>query len=210
MDDGAVKVGYIRTSKKDQNPDLQRKDLLAFGCEKVFEEQMSSRKEDRPALRAAMNYCREGDDLVVWKLYRFGRSLRELIDLVNGLREQGVEFVSLRESIDTTTPGGKLVFHVFGAVAEFEKYLILERTMAGLEAARARGRKGGRKPAMDERKMALVAKLMRGRETPISETERGSSVRQPSATLAGCISSRLLAPSFSKQPVFSAWFHSTF
>jgi DNA invertase Pin-like site-specific DNA recombinase len=119
VDDGAVKVGYIRTSKKDQNPDLQRKVLLAFGCEKVFEEQMSSRKEDRPVLRAAMNYCREGDELVVWKLYRFGRSLRELIDLVNGLREQGVEFVSLRESIDTTTPGGKLVFHVFGAVAEF-------------------------------------------------------------------------------------------
>ncbi len=144
------KVGYIRTSKKDQNPDLQRKDLLAFGCEKVFEERMSSRKEDRPVLRAAMNYCREVDELVVWKLYRFGRSLRELLDLVNGLREQGVEFVSLRESIDTTTPGGKLVFHVFGAVAEFERDLSLERTMAGLEAARAR--EEGRQEAGDGRK----------------------------------------------------------
>jgi len=89
-----VKVGYIRTSKKDQNPELQRRDLLAFGCEKLFEEQISSRKEDRPGLRAAMDYCREGDELVVWKLDRFGRSLRELIDLVNGLRERGVEFVS--------------------------------------------------------------------------------------------------------------------
>lgn len=85
-----MKIGYVRTSKKDQNPDLQRKDLLAFGCEKVFEEQISSRKEDRPELRAAMDYCREGDELVVWKLDRFGRSLRELIDLVNGLRDQGV------------------------------------------------------------------------------------------------------------------------
>jgi DNA invertase Pin-like site-specific DNA recombinase len=164
-----VKVGYIRTSKKDQNPDLQRRDLAAAGCEKVFEEQISSRNEGRPELRAAIDYCREGDELVVWKLDRFGRSLHKLIDLVNELRERGVEFVSLRESIDTTTPGGKLVFHVFGAVAEFERDLIRERTMAGLEAARARGRKGGRKPAMDERKVALASKLMRDRETPISE-----------------------------------------
>lgn len=164
-----MKVGYIRTSKKDQNPELQRRDLMAFGCEKLFEEQISSRKEDRPELRAAVDYCREGDELVVWKLDRFGRSLRELIDLVNVLRERGVEFVSLRESIDTTTPGGKLVFHVFGAVAEFERDLILERTMAGLEAARARGRKGGRKPAMDDKKIALASKLMRDRDTPIGE-----------------------------------------
>lgn len=164
-----MRIGYIRTSRKDQNPDLQRKDLLEFGCEKVFEEQISSRKEDRPELRAAMDYCREGDELIVWKLDRFGRSLRELIDLVNELGERGVEFVSLRENIDTTTPGGKLVFHVFGAVAEFERDLILERTLAGLEAARARGRKGGRKPAMDGKKVALASRLMRNRETPISE-----------------------------------------
>jgi DNA invertase Pin-like site-specific DNA recombinase len=164
-----VKVGYIRTSKKDQNPELQRRDLLAFGCEKIFEEQISSRKEDRPELKAAMDYCREGDEMVVWKLDRFGRSLRELIDLVNELRKRGVELVSLRESIDTTTPGGKLVFHVFWAVAEFERDLILERTTAGLEAAKARGRRGGRKPAMDEGKIALASRLMRDRETPISE-----------------------------------------
>jgi DNA invertase Pin-like site-specific DNA recombinase len=164
-----MKVGYVRTSKKDQNPELQRRDLLAFGCEKVFEEQVSSRKEDRPELRAAMGYCREGDELVVWKLDRFGRSLRELIDLVNELRARGVEFVSLRESIDTTSAGGKLVFHVFGAVAEFERDLILERTMAGLEAARARGRNGGRPSKLDARKLALASRLMRDRETPISE-----------------------------------------
>jgi DNA invertase Pin-like site-specific DNA recombinase len=164
-----MKVGYVRTSKKDQNPDLQRRDLEAFGCERIFEEQISSRKEDRPELRAAMDYCREGDELVVWKLDRFGRSLRELIDLVNELRARGVEFVSLRESIDTTTPGGKLVFHVFGAVAEFERDLILERTMAGLEAARARGRNGGRPPKLDARRLALASRLMRDRETPISQ-----------------------------------------
>jgi DNA invertase Pin-like site-specific DNA recombinase len=164
-----VKVGYVRTSKKDQNPDLQRRELEAFGCEKIFEEQVSSRKANRPELGLALEYCREGDALVVWKLDRFGRSLKELIELVNGLNERGVEFVSLRESLDTTTPGGKLVFHVFGSVAEFERDIIRERTMAGLEAARARGRKGGRKPVMDRKKIALASKLMRDRETPISE-----------------------------------------
>lgn len=164
-----MRVGYIRTSKKEQNPDLQRRDLSSAGCEKIFEEQISSRKADRPELRAAFEYCREGDQFVVWKLDRFGRSLRELIDLVNELRERGVEFVSLRENIDTTTPGGKLVFHVFGSVAEFERDLILERTMAGLEAARARGRKGGRKPVMNDMSISLAAKLMRDRETPVPE-----------------------------------------
>ena len=154
---------------------------MAFGCEKVFEKQVSSRKEDRPELRATIDYRREGDELVVWKLDRFGRSLCELINLVNALRERGVEFVSLRENIDTTTPGGKLVFHVFGSVAEFERNLILERTRAGLEATRARGRKGGRKPAMDERKMAFASELMRDREMPISEV--GEAVGGTRATL---------------------------
>lgn len=164
-----MRVGYIRTSKKDQNPDLQRRELEDFGCKKVFEEQISSRKADRPELRAALDYCREGDELVVWKLDRFGRSLKELIELVNGVRERGIEFVSLRESLDTTTPGGKLVFHVFGAVAEFERDIIRERTIAGLEAARARGRKGGRKPVMDEKKLALASKMLKNKEIPVGE-----------------------------------------
>jgi DNA invertase Pin-like site-specific DNA recombinase len=116
-DNARVRVGYIRTSKKDQNPQLQRRDLLAAGCEKVFEEQISSRKAQRPELRAALEYVREGDALVAWKLDRFGRSLQELIELVGDLKERGVEFVSLRENIDTTTPGSNLVFHVFGTVA---------------------------------------------------------------------------------------------
>ena len=106
---------------------------------------------------------------MVWKLDRLGRSIKELIELVNSLKDRGVGFRSLRESLDTTTPGGKLVFHVFASIAEFERDVIRERTMAGLEAARARGRKGGRKRVMDERKIALASKLMRDRETPISE-----------------------------------------
>lgn len=166
---GPMRVGYIRTSKKDQNPELQRRDLLAAGCEKIFEEQISSRKAERPELRAAIEYVREGDALVVWKLDRFGRSLQELIELVGVLKERGVEFVSLRESIDTTTAGGKLVFHVFGAVAEFERDLILERTMAGLEAAKARGRHGGRPRVLDEGRARLARRLKDEGEHSVEE-----------------------------------------
>src|SRR5215210_6289520 len=133
--------------------------LLKSGCQKLFEEQISSRKAQRPQLRAALEYAREGDALVVWKLDRFGRSLQELIELVGDFKERGVEFVSLRESIDTTSPGGKLVFHVFGAVAEFERDLVLERTVAGLEVARARGRRGGRPRALDESRARLARRL---------------------------------------------------
>ncbi len=119
-------------------------------------------------LEAALDYCREGDVLVVWRLDRLGRWIKELIELVNELKDRGVSFRSLRESLDTTTPGGKLVFHAFASIAEFERDVIRERTVAGLEAARARGRKGGRKPSMDQ-KISLVLKLTRDRETPISE-----------------------------------------
>lgn len=162
-------VGYIRVSKREQNPELQRRELEAAGCEKFYEERISSREASRPQLEAALEYCREGDRLVVWRLDRLGRSLKELIGLVGKLNERGVEFRSLRESLDTSTPGGKLVFHVFGSIAEFERDVIRERTMAGLEAARARGRNGGRPRAMDERKLALASRLMKDRETPVSE-----------------------------------------
>ena len=164
-----MEVGYVRVSKKDQNPDLQKRELSAAGCEKIFEERISSRKEQRPQLERALEFCREGDRLSVWKLDRLGRSIKELIELVNELQDRGVEFRSLRESLDTKTPGGKLVFHVFASIAEFERDIIRERTMAGLEAARARGRKGGRKPKMNDRKTALASRLMKDQETPISE-----------------------------------------
>ena len=162
-------VGYVRVSKREQNPELQRRELLAAGCERIFEERVSSREERRPQLEAAFDYCREGDVLIVWRLDRLGRSIKDLIELVNGLQRRGVEFRSLRESLDTTSPGGRLVFHVFASIAEFERDVIRERTMAGLEAARARGRKGGRKPVMDEKKIALASKLMRDKEVPIGQ-----------------------------------------
>jgi DNA invertase Pin-like site-specific DNA recombinase len=184
-DDARVRVGCIRTGKKDQNPQLQRRDLLAAGCEKVFEEQISSRKAQRPQLRAALGYVREGDALVVWKLDRFGRSLQELIELVGDLKERGVEFVSLRESIDTTTPGGKLVFHVFGAVAEFERDLVLERTVAGPEAARARGRRGGRPRALDDSKAKLARRLNAEGEHSVEEICSMLGVGR--STLYGCL-----------------------
>ena len=164
-----VEVGYVRVSKREQNPELQRRELLTAGCERIFEERVSSREERRPELEAAFDYCREGDVLVVWRLDRLGRSIEELIELVNGLQGRGVGFRSLRESLDTTSPGGRLVFHVFASIAEFERDVIRERTMAGLEAARARGRKGGRRPTMDEKKIALAARLMSDREVPIAE-----------------------------------------
>jgi DNA invertase Pin-like site-specific DNA recombinase len=117
----------------------------------VFEARISSRMKSRPQLEAALDYCREEDTPVVWRLDRLGRSIKELLALVESLQERGVGFRSLRESLDTTTPGGKLVFHVFASIAEFERDVIRERTMAGLEAAREGGRKGGRKPVMDEK-----------------------------------------------------------
>lgn len=161
-------IGYARVSTRDQDLDLQLRDLRAVGCERLFSEQVSSRKQDRPQLAAALDYCRSGDVLVVWRLDRLGRSLRELIDVVNALAARGVGFRSLRESIDTTTPGGRLVFHVFGSLAEFERDLIRERTMAGLASARARGRRGGRPSKLGDKQIALASSLMRDRETPAS------------------------------------------
>lgn len=162
-------VGYARVSTKEQDLDLQRDALEAAGVERLYWEKVSSRKEARPELAKAFDYCREGDILVVYKLDRLGRSLQELLELVNGLEKRGVGFLSLQEALDTTTPGGRLVFHIFASLAEFERDLIRERTMAGLRAARARGRKGGRKAKMDDRKIALARKLMADPEYSVAE-----------------------------------------
>jgi DNA invertase Pin-like site-specific DNA recombinase len=143
-------VGYARVSTQDQKPELQLDALKAAGCEKVFVEKASGAQRERPELKAALDYMRDGDTLVVWKLDRLARSMKQLIETVEGLEEVGVGFRSLTEAIDTTTAGGKLVFHVFGALAEFERSIIRERTRAGLDAARARGRKGGRPPKLKE------------------------------------------------------------
>jgi DNA invertase Pin-like site-specific DNA recombinase len=164
-----MRVGYARVSRKDQRLEPQRDALLADGCERVFEEKVSSREAERGALLEAFDYCRKGDVLVVARLDRLGRSLRELIDLVGELEGRGVGFRSLKESLDTTTAGGRLIFHVFGALAEFEREIIRERTLAGLESARARGRHGGRPRALDENRAKLARRLKAEGEHSVEE-----------------------------------------
>jgi DNA invertase Pin-like site-specific DNA recombinase len=154
-----VLVGYARVSTPEQSLDLQRDALVKAGCERVFEDVASGAQAERPGLAAALAFVRPGDTLAVWKLDRLGRSLPHLIEAVTALRERQIGFRSLQESLDTTTSGGKLVFHVFAALAEFERDLIRERTRAGLAAARARGRKGGRPRVMDARKVAMAVAL---------------------------------------------------
>lgn len=154
-----MQIGYARVSTQDQNLDLQRDALTRAGCEELFTDTVSGVKAERPALAQVLKFARSGDVLVVWKLDRLGRSLRDLIDIVNTLLAKGVGFKSLTESIDTTTSGGKLVFHVFGALAEFERDLIRERTHAGLSAARARGKVGGRPHSLSPKKIAQLQAL---------------------------------------------------
>lgn len=164
-------VGYARVSTADQDPALQHDALGAAGCEKVFEDRASGARADRAGLQAALAYAREGDVLVVWKLDRLGRSLPHLIETVTSLAECGIGFRSITEAIDTTTPGGRLVFHLFGALGQFERDLIQERTRAGLAAAATRGRKGGRKPVVTveklERARAIIAKGLTVREAAV-------------------------------------------
>ncbi|MCB5226486.1 recombinase family protein [Alishewanella sp. 16-MA] len=143
-------VGYARVSTQDQSLDLQSDALRAAGCEEIFSEKITGKQRERPELQNCLRMLRKGDVLVVWKLDRLARSLKDLVELITELEAKQVGFRSITEAIDTTTAGGKLVFHIFGALAEFEHNLIRERTLAGLAAARARGRKGGRKPSMSQ------------------------------------------------------------
>jgi len=155
-------VGYARVSTDDQDLSLQLDALQSAGCAKVFRDTASGAKADRPGLTQALDYVRAADTLVVWRLDRLGRSLTQLIALMTQLQERGVGFRSLTEQIDTTASGGKLIFHIFGALAEFERNLIRERTMAGLQAARARGRQGGRPKLLDtDRKVQMAQQLHR-------------------------------------------------
>jgi DNA invertase Pin-like site-specific DNA recombinase len=163
-----VPIGYARVSSLDQNLNLQRDALANAGCVVVFDDQISGAKTDRPGLNDALAYLRTGDVLVVWKLDRLGRSMSHLVETVNELEARGVGFKSLTEQIDTTTPSGRLIFHIFESLGQFERDLIRERTNAGLKAAVARGRKGGRKPVMTgeklERAEALLASGLTVRE----------------------------------------------
>lgn len=152
-------IGYARISTDDQNLALQKDALTKAKCKEIFEDTASGSKAKRPGLQAALHRAREGDTLVVWRLDRLGRSLKDLLELVSHLEERGIGLNSLHESINTSSPSGKLIFHIFAALAEFERNLIRERTQAGLQAARARGRKGGRPKALDSDKRALVVKL---------------------------------------------------
>jgi len=154
-------IGYARVSTQDQNPQLQLDALTAAGCERIFQEKASGAQRERPQLQAALDYLRPGDVLVVWKLDRLARSLKQLIETVELLEEKGIGFQSVTESIDTTTPGGKLIFHIFGSLAEFERSIIRERTKAGLAAARAHGRVGGRPKALSEEDLAAAKALLR-------------------------------------------------
>jgi len=155
-----MKIGYIRVSTQEQNEILQVDALKEAGCEKFFTDTMTGSKFERKGLEEALAYLRSGDSLIVWKLDRLGRSLQHLIATLNTLQERGIGFISLTENIDTTTPGGKLIFHVMGALAEFERDLIRERTNAGLAAARARGRVGGRPRRLaTDGKVALARRL---------------------------------------------------
>lgn len=162
-------IGYVRVSKHEQNKDLQIDALKEAGCVKIFTDEMSGSKGERKGLSEVLAYVRPGDTFVVWKLDRAGRSLKNLIELLNALKHMDVEFMSLTEKIDTTTPGGKLIFHLMGALAEFERDLIRERTHAGLVAARARGRNGGRPRAIRNGKAALARRMYDDKSNSIDD-----------------------------------------
>jgi DNA invertase Pin-like site-specific DNA recombinase len=161
-------IGYARVSTHDQTLNLQQDALEKAGCSKLFTDTASGAKAERIGLEEALSYVRRGDTLVVWRLDRLGRSLPHLITTMTDLEERGIGFKSLTENIDTTTSGGKLIFHIFGALAEFERNLIRERTQAGLVAAHARGKRGGRPKALTRRQLGIALDLYEKRH-PIAE-----------------------------------------
>jgi DNA invertase Pin-like site-specific DNA recombinase len=152
-------IGYARVSTHEQTLALQLDALEKVGCEKIFTDKVSGTKAERKGLTDALSHLREGDTLVVWRLDRLGRSLRHLIETITTLAERGVGFKSLTENIDTTTSGGKLIFHIFGALAEFEREIIRERTQAGLASARSRGKVGGRPKALTAKQVQMLRNM---------------------------------------------------
>ncbi|HEY0778390.1 MAG TPA: recombinase family protein [Gemmatirosa sp.] len=162
-------VGYARVSTAEQSLTLQQDALEKAGCGRLYTDVASGALDARPGLADALDYVREGDTLVVWRLDRLGRSLRQLIEQITALEARKVGFRSLTESMDTTTSGGRLIFHVFGALAEFERAVIRERTLAGLASARARGRLGGRPRAMTAAQVDMARTLLADRARPIAD-----------------------------------------
>lgn len=169
LKDFAMFIGYARVSTEDQHLHMQEDALKSAGCEEVFTDIASGTKSQRPGLEKTLSYLREGDTLVVWKLDRLGRSLQHLIQTIKNLVDKKIGFRSLQESIDTTTSGGKLIFHIFSALAEFERDLIVERTEAGLKAARARGRMGGRPPMLNKRQISKLKQHYKDQNITVSE-----------------------------------------
>ena len=167
-----MKIGYARVSTKDQNLNLQMDDLKKAGCQKIFQEKITGATKERPQLQKMIEQVREGDVVYIWKLDRLGRSLKDLITLVNEIKEKGAGLKSLNDPIDTTTPQGKLTFHLFAALSEFERDIIRDRTFAGLASARARGRVGGRPKGLSSKAQhtAIIAeKLYQERELSVKE-----------------------------------------
>jgi DNA invertase Pin-like site-specific DNA recombinase len=171
-----VKIGYARVSTADQHLRMQEDALRSAGCEEIFTDVVSGAKSQRLGLDKALEYVREGDTLVVWKLDRLGRSIQHLIQL----NERKVGFKSLQESVDTSTSGGKLIFHMFSALAEFERDLIQERTQAGLKAARARGRMGGRPPLLDNRQIIRMVEMYNEQKNTVAEICKIYDISRPS------------------------------
>lgn len=153
-------LGYVRVSTSEQNTALQRNALDSAGCELIFEDKISGKTADRPGLKKLLKVLSPGDTLIVWKLDRLGRSMRHLVSLIEELRQRGVNFRSLTDSIDTSTPMGRFFFHVMGALAEMERELIVERTRAGLAVARAQGRIGGRRPKLSQQQWEQAGRLI--------------------------------------------------
>jgi DNA invertase Pin-like site-specific DNA recombinase len=172
-------IGYARVSTDDQNLDLQKDALTRAGCERILEDQQSGSKAERPGLQTALDYARKGDTLVVWRLDRLSRSLKDLIEMVTQLESRGIGLKSLHESLDTSSSSGKLIFHIFGALAEFERNLIRERTQAGLQAARARGRKGGRPKSLDADKRALAVQLYEDKNHTVKQICQMMGISKP-------------------------------
>ena len=174
-----MKIGYARVSTLEQNLDLQIDALLKVGCEKIITDEISGAVAERSGLIQLRNILRKGDTVIVWRLDRLGRSLKHLMDWVNELQSLGVEFQSLQESIDTTTSTGQLIFHIFASLAEFERNLIRERTKAGLEAARSRGKQGGRPKKLDKEKRQLAIDLYKARKHSINQICQTVGISKP-------------------------------
>jgi len=175
-----MKIGYARVSTSDQRLRMQDDALIEAGCKEIFRDTASGAKVARPGLKKALAYLREGDTLVVWKLDRLGRSIQHLIETMQWLNDRNVGLYSLQENMDTTTSGGKLVFHIFGALAEFERDLIKERTQAGLKAARARGRVGGRPPSLSNRQINRMIELHDEGSSTVAEICKIYGISRPS------------------------------